>query len=328
MKYYIYTLSDPISKEIKYIGKTKDLKDRLSRHMTPSNLKNLWTPKTKWLKYLKNNNLKPIMETLDIGDENNIDDLEIYCISQLKQWGIKLKNSTEGGQNPIFKGSKLKKSHKKNLQKTYDKKKKPVCQYTLDNIFVAEYESITEAVNKTGLSKHIGSCCRGVRKRCGNYYFRFKNNYFPYIEKVDYWTGAKHSKESVEKMKMNHPLRRIVEQYDIETNKLLNTFLSLHEASEKTGLVRSHISKCCKDIKNYNSAGGYYFRFENNYFPYRKPNNKPLTIYQYNKKLELINIYKSYRNAKNNGFTPRIIKDKIDKNELYNNFYWKSIEII
>ncbi len=44
-------LSDPIDKDVKYIGKTKDIKDRLSRHMNPSNLKNAWTSKTKWLKY-------------------------------------------------------------------------------------------------------------------------------------------------------------------------------------------------------------------------------------------------------------------------------------
>ena len=31
MKYYIYTLTDPIDSLPKYIGKTKDLKDRLSR---------------------------------------------------------------------------------------------------------------------------------------------------------------------------------------------------------------------------------------------------------------------------------------------------------
>ena len=139
MQYYIYTLSDPLSNEIKYIGKTKNLKDRLIRHMNPSNLKNTWTSKSKWLKYLKNNNLKPIMEALDYGDENNIDDLEIYWISQFKAWGFNLKNETDGGSFPTSKGSKLKSRHLDNLQKTYNKKKKPVCQYTIDNIFVKEY---------------------------------------------------------------------------------------------------------------------------------------------------------------------------------------------
>jgi len=98
MEYFIYTLSDPISNEIRYVGKTKDLKDRLRRHMSNYNLKATWTSKNKWLKNLKNNNLKPIMEILDQGDENNIDDLEIYWIGQLKAWGIKIKNETDGGE--------------------------------------------------------------------------------------------------------------------------------------------------------------------------------------------------------------------------------------
>jgi len=268
MDYFIYTLSDPIDEEIKYIGKTKNLKDRLQRHMNPHNLKQTWQPKTKWLKYLKNNNLKPIMELLDIGDENNIDDLEIYWISQFKTWGFKLKNDTNGGTTLRQKGTKLKEQHIEKLKKSI-KTKKPVVQYTINNIFVAEYESISEATRQTGLS-HISSCCRNVRKSTGDYYFRYKDNYFPFIEPIDYWTGSHHSKESIEKIKMNHPLRKIIYQYNIETNELISKYESIHEASEKTGLQRGHISKCCRGIKSFNSVGGYYFRFEDNYFPFVK----------------------------------------------------------
>jgi len=42
------------SNEIKYIGKTKNLKDRLNRHMNPCNLKDSWTSKNKWLLLMKN----------------------------------------------------------------------------------------------------------------------------------------------------------------------------------------------------------------------------------------------------------------------------------
>lgn len=268
MEYFIYTLSDPISKEIKYIGKTKNLKDRLQRHMSPCNLKQTWQSKTKWLKYLKNNGLKPIMEVLDQGDENNIDQLEIYWISQFKSWGFKLKNETIGGQIPTPKGSKLKKEHIINLKKSI-KTKKIVVQYTLGNIFVAKYESISEAKRQTKLC-HISMCCYGKRKQCGEFYFRFKDNYFPYVERTDYWTGAHHKIESVKKMKMNHPFRKNICQYNIENNELIKEYESSYDASNKTGLQRGHICKCCKGTKNYNSVGGYYFRFKDNYFPFVK----------------------------------------------------------
>ena len=268
MQYYIYTLSDPTSNEIKYIGKTKNIKNRLNSHMTPSNLKNTWTAKSKWLKHLKNNNLKPIIETLDTGNKNNIDDLEIYWISQFKTWGFNLKNETEGGISPIKKGDKLKKTHIESLKKSHPNKK-PVCQYTLDNVFVEEFESINKAIEKTKI-KHISCCCNGNRKSAGGFYFRHKNNYFPYVKRKDYWTGAHHSKETKEKLKMNHPLRKVIYQYSIETDKKIDEYLSLHEASEKTHLERGHISNCCKGKKNYNSVGGYYFRFKDEYFPFIK----------------------------------------------------------
>lgn len=190
MELFIYTLTDPTSKEIRYIGKTKNIKNRLMRHMSSSNLKETWTSKNKWLKYLKNNKLMPIIEILDEGDESNINILEIYWISQFKTWGFKLTNETNGGD---------------------------------------------------GNSK--------------------------------YWTGAKHKKESVEKMKMNHPFRKTICQYNIETDELIAEFNSSHEAQSILKLSRNAICKCCKGKKSYNSVGGFYFRFKDNYFPFVRVNS-------------------------------------------------------
>lgn len=259
MEYYIYTLSDPISLDIRYIGKTKNLKDRLQRHMSPYNLKQTWNPKNKWLKNLKNNNLKPIIELLDIGNENTIDNLEVYWISQFNTWGFNLKNVAKGGQNPNPKGERLKKEHIDSL-KNSNKNKIPVIQYTLNNEVVCEYESIKDAILKTGLY-HISCCCRGVRHKTGDYYFRYKDKYFPYVEKVNHWIDKKHTEESKLKMKMNHPMRKIICQYD-KNNNLIDEFLSSYEAQEKTSIQRSHIMKCCRGVKNYNSAGGYIWKYK------------------------------------------------------------------
>jgi len=269
MDFFIYTLSDPISNEIKYIGKTKNPKDRLQRHMTPYSLKQSWQSKNKWLRYLKNNGLKPIMEVLDEGDENNIDDLEIYWIAQFKTWGFKLKNETNGGTFITQKGSRLRERHIKNLKESTNKKKKVVIQYNLDNTIVAEFESIAEAKRQTKLY-HIGDCCHGKRKQCGDYYFRFINNYFPYVERTDYWTGNHHSKETIDKLKNINPLKKIICQYSIEDDSLINEFESGHDVERLTGLYRRHIIKCCKGVKNFNSVGGFYFRYKNNYFPFVK----------------------------------------------------------
>ena len=238
MKQYIYTLSNPEdADDIRYIGKTNNLKSRLKRHMSKDHLKDSWTSKNKWLLYLKNNNMKPIMEILDTGNEKNIDDLEKYWISQFKSWGFKLKNETEGGDG-------------------YD------------------------------------------------------------------WTGRKHRKESVVKMKMNHPLRKEICQYDLNDN-LINEFLSTHEAADKTGLHRTHIGKCCKGTKNYNTVGGYYFRYKDEWFPLEKPSNHPCNVKCFDNKRNLINEYKSLRELKNSGFTPRLVKKSSNDKTIYRNYYWE-----
>jgi len=302
--------------------------------MSPSNLKDLWIPKNKWLKYLKNNGLMPIMEVLDEGDETNYEDLEIYWITQFKTWGFKLKNDTEGGKNANPKGKPLRPRTIEKLKKAAESKSKPVCQYLVETgKLVKEYKSITEAEVETKLS-HVSECCLYVRKTCGElWYFRFKGDETGYIEKIDYWTGAHHTEESVEKMKMNHPFRKEICQYSIETDELIEEYKSLHEAENETGIARKHISNCCKGKENCNSAGGYYWRFKGGYywrfkgeyFKYVKPSNKKQVIKQYDINHILIKEYTSMRKVTNEGYSNKTIKKYANKNILYNNYYWEII---
>jgi group I intron endonuclease len=211
---FIYTLTDPIDGIIKYIGKTKDLENRLFRHLNESSLKDIHTLKNKWIKDLKNQNLSPVIEILDEGNKDTIDDLERYWIAQFKAWGFKLKNMTEGGDG-------------------FD------------------------------------------------------------------WTGRKHAKKSIQKMKRNHPFRKEINQFDIKTNELINSFVSSHEAEEKTGFLRKHIIGCCKNKKSCFTVGGFYFRFKDDYFPYTPyiPYNIK-SVLQYSKEGEFINEFSSLKEAK------------------------------
>lgn len=55
------------------------------------------------------------------------------------------------------------------------KQEKPVLQYTKDNVFIAEYVSISEAARKTNSSfKHISDCCLGKRKTHNGYVWKIK----------------------------------------------------------------------------------------------------------------------------------------------------------
>lgn len=95
MLYCIYTLSDPLSDETKYIGLTQNLKERYENHLWAGGEKN---PKNSWIKNLKSKGLKPKLDIIDeCVDIHMANELEVYWISQFKAWGFELKNITEGG---------------------------------------------------------------------------------------------------------------------------------------------------------------------------------------------------------------------------------------
>lgn len=95
MKYYIYTLSHPITLEIRYIGKTNNLVKRLWEHV---NFKKK-SHKTSWIKSLLNEGLKPIISSIEeFEDENKAYLAEIKWITYYKSLGANLINGTEGGE--------------------------------------------------------------------------------------------------------------------------------------------------------------------------------------------------------------------------------------
>ena len=97
----IYTLECPLSNKIKYIGKTMNLKLRLYNHINKS--KNKKTYKDKWVNSLIIKGHKPIMNVLDIVNENEWEFWEKFYISLFKSWGFSLTNHTEGGDGGSFK---------------------------------------------------------------------------------------------------------------------------------------------------------------------------------------------------------------------------------
>jgi GIY-YIG catalytic domain len=95
MKFYVYTLEHPVTHEIRYIGKTNNLKLRVNHHNCPSK----YTHKENWIRSLHRMNLRPIIEVLEEYDSKELcTKAEIYWISQFKVWGFNLLNLTNGGE--------------------------------------------------------------------------------------------------------------------------------------------------------------------------------------------------------------------------------------
>lgn len=203
MKTYIYILKDPITDEIRYVGKSICPEIRFRRHISEAKTSNKKSHRIHWLKSLLQQNLKPILEILD-EIEGEWEWLEEYWIYQLKAWGFKLVNGTNGGENPpswlgrthsdeykeirriIMKNNNpaknmtqkwrdnISKAHKKNNfkpTKAAEANKIKICQYTLSGELINIFESITEAAKHVGLKNMSGiwSVCNGKRNKSGGF---------------------------------------------------------------------------------------------------------------------------------------------------------------
>jgi group I intron endonuclease len=130
-KTFIYTLSHPITNEIRYVGKTINLKERYHKHTNKKISEKLSNKHLgNWLLSILNKDLKPILEILEECDENWVDS-EIYWISQFKSWGFRLLNISKGGDgfqhkhteitkkklSESHKGKKFTDLHKENISK-------------------------------------------------------------------------------------------------------------------------------------------------------------------------------------------------------------------
>lgn len=130
----IYGLYDPQNKNvIRYVGKTTmTLKKRLQGHIDDS--KNIKSPTYKkyWIKSLLDKGIRPEIKTIEICNNDNWQNREIYWIAKLAN----LTNTTIGGEDTgVFNVA--------------------VIRYTLNGIFDKIYESIESACIDNNLERGV-----------------------------------------------------------------------------------------------------------------------------------------------------------------------------
>lgn len=97
MKTYIYILICPLTKQVRYVGKSNDPKRRLKDHMIDFRNRQGEFAKTTWLLDLYTQNLKPDMEIAEEVDMSEWKEKEKYWIDYYKSMGCDLVNSKSGG---------------------------------------------------------------------------------------------------------------------------------------------------------------------------------------------------------------------------------------
>lgn len=200
----IYTLADPETSLIRYIGKTKQpLNKRYNNHISDYRLNKEKSHKNSWIISLKQRGLKPIIEVLDEVLEEDWILVEQYWISQLKTWGFNLTNMTSGGEGCVGGGGCLGYKHtpqakaaisiknsgpkttewnakvKESVRKSVGR---PILQFSTDGVLLQEYKSFYEACevintegNPQSTKKNIHACCNNKRKTAYGYQWRYKN---------------------------------------------------------------------------------------------------------------------------------------------------------
>jgi group I intron endonuclease len=109
---FIYGLVDPLSSQIRYIGKADNPAKRYFRHLR-ENIKNPRTHKECWIASLLKNNLKPILEIIEETDAASWVEREKYYIAYYKSKKVDLTNATDGGEDPPnATGRKISEEHK------------------------------------------------------------------------------------------------------------------------------------------------------------------------------------------------------------------------
>jgi group I intron endonuclease len=148
---YIYTLSHPLTNEIRYVGKTINIKRRYKQHLYDKRK----THKANWVRSLRNDGLKPVLTVIE-GCENNWQDRERFWISQFNNLtnfslggGVDyIRVTTEETREKIRRaniGKKLTNEHKEKLRSKSNKRKISVLGIV--------YESIIDAFRKTKIPK-------------------------------------------------------------------------------------------------------------------------------------------------------------------------------
>ena len=95
--FYVYGLSDPRNNQLRYVGFTFDLKERLHKHMQPSKISGK-NHRSCWLRQLKALKIKPEMFVLETYDtKQEAAQAEIELIAYYKYIGCDLVNGTLGG---------------------------------------------------------------------------------------------------------------------------------------------------------------------------------------------------------------------------------------
>jgi len=259
MKTFIYTLSDPDTNEIRYVGKTNTVRKRLYAHIIECKTDRT-THKISWIKSLLSNNKKPNISILDEVENDEWEYWEQYWILQLRSWGFNLTNIATGGicgndykRNDDTKikmrksklGTKLSQEHKDNISNSIKMlaNENPLYNRGLGNSrIILDKDELYQKYIIENLSLN----------KCAKHFKCSKKLVFRNITEHNF----KKNREDWEHQLSANPKKPVI-QYDMMMNKIFE-YDSLKDAVLRTGA--HNISSCC--LNKIKSSGGFIWKYK------------------------------------------------------------------
>lgn len=253
MKCYIYTLTDPNTNQVRYVGKAKNPKDRYSNHINKSRDKN--THKRNWINKLRKTNQKPLLEIIEETTDDNWKEREKHWIKYYLNSGNKLVNYTEGGDGLTF-------GNKTSFKKGDGNRK--VVALNKNGIIFKIFESRTKGSLYFGLNGGgLGGTLEKSRKTWKGYLWLYYDDYHimtsnDILNHVK-WALSYDMKPNKTSFKKGHDLNsKKVYQYSLNF-KFIKKWKSCADAGRKLKLNNIAIGNCARGTTK--SSGGYIWKY-------------------------------------------------------------------
>ena len=220
----IYTLSNPYTKEVRYVGMTsKTLNERLIKHVSDKK----GTRKCMWIKSLKNKGLVPEIDLIELASKDNWIEKEVFWIGYLKFLGCRLTNMTEGGEN---------------VEMTQEIRNK-----------ISAKSKLFKATDEQKITYSIAAKLRGLRLK------GVKQSPELIMKRAKALTGVKKSKSHINniiKTRVRKPVIQMEKNGDV-----IKIWESVNECFIKNKWSRHNIINSCNKVQKY--AYGFIWKFKN-----------------------------------------------------------------
>lgn len=277
MKVFIYTLLDPITKEVRYVGKTLNPSQRFRKHL----IRKENNHKHSWVKSLIDKGIKPemvIIERLTVETDREWQLVERWWIQRLKDAGCRLTNLNDGGIGGI---RPCEETRKKMSDAHKGKSPSEEARAKISAYHTGRPKS--EETRKKFSQRMIGwnpSC--GTRQKMAE---NARRGMTP--DRIKKLKAASKTPESLDKMSTSlrefwktdegreinlmraKKISKPVAQFSTD-GEVIEFFESVISASKATNLNPSHIASCARGRKGFKTAGGFKWQFRTNPKPMKE----------------------------------------------------------